>query len=41
VLDLCDYELAGRWRVARAGPVGEAELERALGGPGPLGSPAR
>jgi L-threonylcarbamoyladenylate synthase len=32
VLDLCDYERVGEWRIMRAGPVGHAELERALGG---------
>lgn len=30
VLDLCDYERSGRWRIVRAGPLGQAELERAL-----------
>jgi L-threonylcarbamoyladenylate synthase len=30
VLDLRDYEHAGRWGIVRGGPVGEAELERAL-----------
>ena len=30
VLDLRDYERSGRWRIVRAGPVGQAELERAL-----------
>ncbi len=32
VLDLRDYERAGRWDIVREGPVGQAELERALGG---------
>jgi L-threonylcarbamoyladenylate synthase len=31
VLDLREYETAGSWRVVRAGPVGPAEVERALG----------
>jgi L-threonylcarbamoyladenylate synthase len=31
VLDLREYETHGGWRVAREGPVGSAELERALG----------
>jgi L-threonylcarbamoyladenylate synthase len=31
VLDLRDYERAGRWDIVRAGPVGGEELERALG----------
>jgi len=31
VLDLREYEADGRWRVVRAGPVGAAELQRALG----------
>jgi L-threonylcarbamoyladenylate synthase len=31
VLDLCDYERSGRWRIVREGPVGQAELERAMG----------
>jgi len=30
VLDLREYEAHGRWRIVRAGPVGQAELERAL-----------
>jgi len=30
VLDLRDYERSGRWRIVRAGPLGQAELERAL-----------
>jgi L-threonylcarbamoyladenylate synthase len=30
VLDLRDYERAARWRIVRAGPVGAAELQRAL-----------
>jgi L-threonylcarbamoyladenylate synthase len=30
VLDLRDYERTGRWRIVREGPVGRAELERAL-----------
>jgi L-threonylcarbamoyladenylate synthase len=30
VLDLREYEREGRWRIVRAGPVGEAEVERAL-----------
>ena len=34
VLDLREYEEHGRWRVVRAGPLGKAELARALGGPG-------
>jgi L-threonylcarbamoyladenylate synthase len=34
VLDLRDYERSGEWRIVRAGPVGHAELERALGAPG-------
>ena len=34
VLDLRAYEEHGRWRVVRAGPVGKAELARALGGAG-------
>jgi L-threonylcarbamoyladenylate synthase len=34
VLDLREYEERGRWRVVRAGPVGEAELTRALDGAG-------
>ncbi len=32
VLDLRDYERTGRWRIVRVGPVGQSELERALGG---------
>jgi L-threonylcarbamoyladenylate synthase len=32
VLDLRDYEHAGRWDIVREGPVGRAEVERALGG---------
>ncbi len=32
VLDLREYEPHGRWRIVREGPVGSAELERALGG---------
>ncbi len=31
VLDLCEYEAHGRWRIVREGPVGPAEVERALG----------
>jgi L-threonylcarbamoyladenylate synthase len=31
VLDLRDYERTGRWDIVRAGPIGRAELERALG----------
>ena len=31
VLDLREYESHGRWRIVRAGPVGPAEVERALG----------
>ncbi len=31
VLDLRDYERTGRWDTVREGPVGQAELERALG----------
>jgi L-threonylcarbamoyladenylate synthase len=31
VLDLRAYEHAGEWSIARAGPVGRAELERVLG----------
>jgi L-threonylcarbamoyladenylate synthase len=31
VLDLREYERHGRWRIVREGPVGRAELERALG----------
>ncbi|HXB66174.1 MAG TPA: L-threonylcarbamoyladenylate synthase [Solirubrobacteraceae bacterium] len=38
VLDLGDYEAAGRWRIVRAGPVGEAEVAAALGWP-PSGAP--
>ncbi len=30
VLDLREYEAGGRWRIVRAGPVGPAEVERAL-----------
>lgn len=30
VLDLCEYERSGEWRIVREGPVGQAELERAL-----------
>jgi L-threonylcarbamoyladenylate synthase len=30
VIDLLDYEHRGRWRVVREGPVGHAELARAL-----------
>lgn len=30
VLDLRTYERAGEWRIVRAGPVGEGEIERAL-----------
>jgi L-threonylcarbamoyladenylate synthase len=32
VLDLREYEAGGRWRIVRAGPLGPAEVERALGG---------
>lgn len=31
VLDLREYETAGRWHIVRAGPVGEEEVARALG----------
>jgi L-threonylcarbamoyladenylate synthase len=31
VLDLREYESHGRWRIVRAGPLGAAEVERALG----------
>jgi tRNA A37 threonylcarbamoyladenosine synthetase subunit TsaC/SUA5/YrdC len=31
VLDLGEYEAAGRWRIAREGPVGREQLERTLG----------
>ena len=31
VLDLGEYEARGSWRIVRAGPVGQAELARALG----------
>jgi L-threonylcarbamoyladenylate synthase len=31
VLDLREYESHGRWRIVRAGPVGPAAVERALG----------
>jgi L-threonylcarbamoyladenylate synthase len=31
VLDLRDYARAGAWRIVRAGPIGPAEIERALG----------
>jgi L-threonylcarbamoyladenylate synthase len=30
VLDLRDYARLGRWRIVRAGPIGPAEIERAL-----------
>ncbi|HYM44691.1 MAG TPA: Sua5/YciO/YrdC/YwlC family protein [Solirubrobacteraceae bacterium] len=30
VLDLREYERSGQWRIVREGPVGRAELERAL-----------
>jgi L-threonylcarbamoyladenylate synthase len=30
VLDLRAYERAGEWRIVRAGPLGEAEIERVL-----------
>jgi L-threonylcarbamoyladenylate synthase len=30
VLDLSGYERSGGWRVVRAGPVGEDEIERIL-----------
>jgi L-threonylcarbamoyladenylate synthase len=30
VLDLCEYESRGRWRIVREGPFGQAEVERAL-----------
>ena len=30
VLDLRDYARAGRWRIVREGPIGRAEIERAL-----------
>jgi L-threonylcarbamoyladenylate synthase len=31
VLDLRDHERSGEWRIVRAGPIGPAEIERALG----------
>ncbi len=31
VLDLRDYARSGEWRVVREGPIGRAEIERALG----------
>jgi L-threonylcarbamoyladenylate synthase len=31
VLDLRHYERSGEWRIVRAGPIGSAEIERALG----------
>jgi L-threonylcarbamoyladenylate synthase len=31
VLDLCEYESSGEWRIVREGPIGQAELERILG----------
>jgi len=31
VLDLRDYARAGEWRIVREGPIGRAEIERALG----------
>jgi L-threonylcarbamoyladenylate synthase len=31
VLDLREYEAGGSWRIVRAGPVGPAEVQRALG----------
>jgi L-threonylcarbamoyladenylate synthase len=31
VLDLREYEADGSWRIVREGPVGQAELQRALG----------
>ncbi len=30
VLDLRDYERSGEWRIVRAGPLGQAEIERML-----------
>lgn len=33
VVDLSDYERTGRWRIVRAGPVGEGELARSLSDP--------
>jgi L-threonylcarbamoyladenylate synthase len=30
VLDLRDYERSGEWRIVREGPIGQAEIERAL-----------
>jgi L-threonylcarbamoyladenylate synthase len=30
ILDLRDYARSGRWRIVRAGPIGPAEIERAL-----------
>jgi L-threonylcarbamoyladenylate synthase len=33
VLDLRDYARNGTWRVVRDGPLSQAQLERALGGP--------
>jgi L-threonylcarbamoyladenylate synthase len=30
VVDLSDYERSGRWRIVRAGPTGEEEIERVL-----------
>lgn len=38
VLDLREYETAGRWRIVRAGPVGEEEVARALGWPQDAGN---
>ncbi len=32
VLELRDYERTGRWDIVREGPVGEADIERALDG---------
>jgi L-threonylcarbamoyladenylate synthase len=31
VLDLRDYARAGEWRIVREGPIGRAQIERALG----------
>ncbi len=31
VLDLCDYERSGQWQIVRAGPVGAAEVQQAIG----------
>ncbi len=41
VVDLGEYERTGKWRIVRAGPVGEEDLERGLGSCDTPSSPSK